>query len=386
MRIFILTKRQYMGKDLLDDRFGRFRELPLELNRLGHQVAGLAISYRPRTVGITMDHDLGRHGIVTWYAENAGGGVTPRLGKILRRALQVVRDFKPDIIWAASDAYIVTFGAWLAGRSRTRCVIDIYDNFESFRASKLPGILPLFRRAVRRADGVTCFSQRMTDHVTQKYRRVHKTVTIENGQRSELFLPRERSFCREYLGFPQEVSIIGTAGALQHSRGIETLFNAFEILKSRLDLHLAIAGPRKSSLRIPAGPAVHDLGILPHGEVPTFINALDVAVICYRNSPQGQVSFPQKAYEIIACRVPFVAAAVGSMNELLTGYQNCLYEPENANSLASAVERQLDQPVIVGLRAPSWADEARQLEAFFRDVLQSPTEHATSLPASSDHG
>jgi hypothetical protein len=34
MKIFVLTKRQYMGKDLLDDRFGRFRELPLELAKL----------------------------------------------------------------------------------------------------------------------------------------------------------------------------------------------------------------------------------------------------------------------------------------------------------------------------------------------------------------
>ena len=48
MRILVLTKRQYMGKDLLDDRFGRFRELPLELARLGHQVHGLCLSYRAR--------------------------------------------------------------------------------------------------------------------------------------------------------------------------------------------------------------------------------------------------------------------------------------------------------------------------------------------------
>ena len=27
MKILVLTKRQYMGKDLLDDRFGRFWEL-----------------------------------------------------------------------------------------------------------------------------------------------------------------------------------------------------------------------------------------------------------------------------------------------------------------------------------------------------------------------
>src|SRR4029434_5729673 len=36
MKILVLTKRQYMGKDLLDDRFGRFCEVPLELAHLGH--------------------------------------------------------------------------------------------------------------------------------------------------------------------------------------------------------------------------------------------------------------------------------------------------------------------------------------------------------------
>jgi hypothetical protein len=51
MKILVLNKRQYMGKDLLDDRFGRFWELPLELARLGHEVRGLALSYRRRPGG-----------------------------------------------------------------------------------------------------------------------------------------------------------------------------------------------------------------------------------------------------------------------------------------------------------------------------------------------
>ena len=81
---------------------------------------------------------------------------------------------------------------------------------------------------------------------------------------------------------------------------------------------------------------VHDLGTLPLDIVPALLNALDLAVICNRDSAFGRHCFPQKAYEIIACRVPLVAAAVGSMNELLTEYPNCLYEPESANGLAQA--------------------------------------------------
>jgi len=34
-----------MSKDLIDDRFGRFREIPLALGQTGHKVQGLCLSY-----------------------------------------------------------------------------------------------------------------------------------------------------------------------------------------------------------------------------------------------------------------------------------------------------------------------------------------------------
>jgi glycosyltransferase involved in cell wall biosynthesis len=372
MKILVLTKRQYMGMDLLDDKFGRFRELPLELNRMGHTVAGLVISYRRRSMGVSLDCDPGREGSVTWYCENAIGPLSPRPARVMRSATRLVRDYQPDIIWAASDAYVVTFGVWLAKRFRTRCVVDLYDNFEAFPASKVPGALPLFRRAVRGADGVTFFSQRLAKFVTKTYPLKRASTIIESGVQKDCFVPQDRNVCRQLLGFPQNATIIGVAGALDPSRGIETLFSAYKLLsRKNRNLHLALAGARRPSLSIPSGSKVHDLKMLPHLQVPSFINALDLAVICYRQSPQGEVSFPQKAYEIIACRVPFVAAAVGSMNELLAEYPQCLYEPENPDSLAQAIERQLEAKTIVNLPAPSWAESAKRLESFFLDILRS---------------
>jgi hypothetical protein len=60
------------------------------------------------------------------------------------------------------------------------------------------------------------------------------------------------------------------------------------------------------------------------------------------------------------------------MQELLNDYPQCLYEPENPASLAQAIEQQLDARTIVDLAAPSWADSARKLEAFFQEVLANP--------------
>ena len=40
-----------MNKDLIDDRYGRFREIPLALAQMGHQVKGICLSYQPKNEG-----------------------------------------------------------------------------------------------------------------------------------------------------------------------------------------------------------------------------------------------------------------------------------------------------------------------------------------------
>lgn len=359
-----------MGKDLLDDRFGRFRELPLELVRLGHEVQGIALSYSRRAEGTFTDTDDSSGSSVTWTSFNLMNGFLPQVERYARRALQMSREFCPDVIWACSDAYHAIFGSWLARHVKSKCVIDLYDNFEAFKASQFPGVLPLFRRAVKTADGVTTFSRRLANHVARNYMRSKPMSVIENGARPDLFYPRERTECRKQLGLPQDAKIIGTAGALDSSRGIEALFEAFERLSTEFkDIHLALAGARDNRQTIPAGPRIHDFKSLRHEDVPTFLNALDVAVVCYRHTAQGEYSFPQKAYEIIACRVPLVAAAVGSMSELLRDYPDCLYDPEDPVSLAGAIRRQLQAKTVIEMAAPSWADSAKQLSDFFLEIV-----------------
>jgi glycosyltransferase involved in cell wall biosynthesis len=110
--------------------------------------------------------------------------------------------------------------------------------------------------------------------------------------------------------------------------------------------------------------------MLSWDRVPLLINALDVAVSCYRDSEIGRYSFPQKAYEIIACQTPIVATAVGTMIDLLSSCPECLFEPDNPQSFARAVRSQLARPAPPDLKAPSWSDSARQLEIFFLDLLR----------------
>jgi teichuronic acid biosynthesis glycosyltransferase TuaC len=371
MKILVLTKRQYMGKDLLDDRFGRFREFPLELAKLGHEVTGVCLSYRRRTKGLLKDSDPDSSASVSWLGLNLGHLVIPGLIRYWFEVKTLVKNFRPDLIWACSDAFHVVFGVWIAGLSKTKCVVDLYDNFEAFPATRLTGILPLFKQALQRADGVTCFSKRLTEHILQHYGRKNSIAIIESGVRTDLFYRQDRTECRRRLGLPQDARIIGTAGALSHNRNTDTLFRGFELLAAQDNhIHLAIAGPRERGIKIPNGARVHDFGNLPLDKVPLLINALDVAVSCYRDSEIGRYSFPQKVYEIMACQTPIVSAAVGTMIDLLLYHPECLFEPDNPESLAQAVRLQLRKPTRTGHKIPSWSDVANQLERYFLDIVK----------------
>jgi glycosyltransferase involved in cell wall biosynthesis len=273
----------------------------------------------------------------------------------------------------------------LAKRLGIPCVIDLYDNFESFKATWVPGVLPHFRRAVRSVEGVTCVSHSLAHYIATKYGHKRPSLLLENSVRTDLFFHRDRIASRKQLGLPEEAIIIGTAGALDKSRGIHVLFRAFNSLKKYQPmLRLALAGPRSRWNPIPAGPPILDLGTLPLETVPVLFNALDVAIICNRDSAFGRYCFPQKAYEIIACRVPLVAAAVGSMKELLGDYPQCLYQPESPASLAQAIERQLEAKTVLDIAAPSWGDSAKKLECFLQDVLAGRAKTVEALSATND--
>jgi glycosyltransferase involved in cell wall biosynthesis len=216
---------------------------------------------------------------------------------------------------------------------------------------------------------VTCFSQRLADWIVQNYSRIKPTAVIESGVNTELFFPQDRRLCRQLLGLPEEATLIGMAGALHRSRDVQSLFRAFEILAAEDHrLSLVLAGARQRRLRIPRGPRVHDLKILPHERVPTFINSLNLSVIGYSDSAQGRYSFPQKAYEILACRAPLIAASVGTMQDLLKEQPACLFQPGRPESLAAAARSQLKNPVELEIPVPTWRALAKNLEGFFERI------------------
>lgn len=351
-----------MRYDVIDDRYARLYELPLQLSRCGNEVLGVCLSYRQRPEGRFV-HVVDDHGSLVWQSFNLGRSVLPGPKHYLRSVISLIREFKPDALLGCSDSLHIILTAWLSRRLGVPYAVDLYDNFESFGMTRIPGLRPLYRRALESAHGVSCVSQPLTDYVAKRYRPNGPVITLESTIDTEQFHPLNRIKCRQNLDLPLSGKLIGTAGALHRSRGILALYQAYQRLAhTDKQLHLVLAGPRDSKAPIPASVRVHYLGELAYDRIPAFFNALDVAVICIRDTLFGRYSFPQKAYEIMACGTPVIAAAVGAMPATLADYPLCLYEPDNAAHLARQLGLQLTQPCRPHIDIPSWSDQAASLK------------------------
>jgi glycosyltransferase involved in cell wall biosynthesis len=331
MKILVITKRQYTNKDLIDDRFGRIREIPLHLARKGHRVSGVCLSFRPRPEGSYPDEG------VDWKSVNAGAAILPGFAKFTRCASHFAETC--DALWACSDPIFGVIGYSLARRLNKPLIFDLYDNFESFLSARFPVFKALYRHVVRSCAAVTVVSRPLLELV-RSYGRRDGVYLIENAVDTRLFFAHDKARCRSQFRLPQQARIIGTAGSLSKSRGIETLYQAFEMLARRHpDIHLALAGPRDTP--IPDHPRIHDMGILEYERVPMFLSAIDVGIICNRKSAFGTYCFPQKAREMMACNLPLVAANVAGTQSLFSDHPEWLFAPEKPAHLIHVIKNRL---------------------------------------------
>ena len=376
MRIAFLCKRQYMGKDVIADRYARLYEMPFQLARLGHTVGGFCLSYQGHDEG-RWEHDA-QPGYLTWESSSLRRLKVTTLLAHPRSMLHRLCKFAPDLLIGASDIPHVALSAWLAKRLGIPYAVDLYDNFEGFGQARIPGMVPALRRAVRGAALVTTTSQPLKDLVIDDYSARGEVIAMPSTVDKSVFRPMDRMTCRQSLGLPVDVKLIGTAGGLYRDKGVGTLYEAWDVIaQQRDDVHLVLAGPVDPGFPPPTGERIHHLGMLPHTRTAELFNALDVGAICIRDTPFGRYCFPQKAYEMLACRLPVAAARVGAMIQLLVGVPAGLYDADDAGALARTLLAQLDRPAVADVPIKDWAQLIGTLEPRLRAVVDNHSERLT---------
>lgn len=341
LRIAVMCKRRYTNQDVISNRFGRLYEIPRHLALRGHDVRCFCIDYYNAGNGEWI-HEASP-GALAWESYSLGSWRPDRLARYPAHLLSGLRKFGPDVVVGASDIPNLALASWLAGKLGALLVSDLYDDFTSFKQARIPGFTQLLGRSVAASDLVFTVSGELKRIVEARWAPNGDVVVAPNAVDPTVFWPGSKADARRRLNLPASAKLVGTAGSLYRAKGIETLYSAWEIISSiRPDVHLVLAGPYESSLPPPGAERVHYLGSLPHTEVGTLINALDVAVATVDDNAFGRSCFPQKAFEILACRVPIAAADVGAMTSLFANHTGSLYEAGNPQSMAECVVRQME--------------------------------------------
>jgi glycosyltransferase involved in cell wall biosynthesis len=379
MRVLFITKQQYMAKDLLADRFGRFYEFPRVLAQSGHQVQGVCLRYWPSR---NTDASALPNESVDWSSFSLGANWPMGFLRHYARLRKIAERFRPDIIVGASDCFHVVMAFRLALKLKIPYAVDLYDNFEAYRATQFPGLRSWYRRAVSNATAVSVVSDTLLTKVKSEYRPIGILRTITNAVTPEIFHTGDKAVARRSLGLPESKILIGTAGALTRARGVETLYQAYtRLTKIQPNMSLVLAGPSDRSMKSPGREEIFYLGNLPHERVGDLFRALDVGVVCNRDDEFGRYCFPQKFFEMLACRLPVVAANVGAMRGLLAGSEQHLFNPTNVASLVNALVAQLGNSQRPAIQVPSWQDCGSKFGELIEAAVTASTRSIGALQA-----
>lgn len=363
MRVLVLCKRFSTGKDSLADRYGRLFHLPEGLARHGWDVDVLSLSYRRWSGGVEAasaprfawrDFPVGPKGLLAY-----------------REAISGLEASPPDVVWSTSDALHAVIGARVASAFRVPHVVDLYDDYEAFGLTRIPGLRRGLRAACLSAAGVTVVSRTLMETLAQRMPGPIAQHHLPNGV-MPLTVSGDKTALLSRLGLPHGARLVGTVGALDPERGIGDLFGSFEILARRFpDLHLVLVGREQGPSVSLRHPRIHRLGVLPHAEALAVIAALDVSVVCNRDGLFARACHPMKLVESAMVGTPVVAAAVGEVARLLQGRPDSLYRPGDLTGLAERIEAQLGSPKPLDpTLARQWDDLAEDLGRILVGVVR----------------
>jgi glycosyltransferase involved in cell wall biosynthesis len=350
-----------MSKDVILDKYARLYEIPNQLALLGHEVECFCLSYQSHEDGTWYESNVKKS--LVWHSKSYKGFKKIGIWTYPLLLLQQLEQSQPDIIIAASDIPHITWGAWLAKKLNKPFVADLYDNFEGFGQARIPSFKYLLRKAVCQAQLVTTTSQPLADLVLNDYMAQGQVISMPSTVDTRIFCRRNKVEAQNKLGLQSGKQYIGTAGGLYKDKGVDVIYQAWKNIEQKIpDVHLVLAGPFQEDCPPPEGSRVHYLGGLPHHEIATLFQALDVGIISILDTPFGRYCFPQKAYEMLACNLPVVVANIGEMNHLFKETPLALFEAGNTQDLVLKLTQQLNAPSNAQVIIEDWEAIIKRIE------------------------
>lgn len=258
-------------------------------------------------------------------------GAWEKLGylKVIHTLKQKIKEFQPDILHAH---YATSHGLLGALTGFHPFIISVWgsDVYDFPKVS-------FFHKAVLKFNLNKADKILSTSHIMAKQTQIYTSKKIEItpfGVDIKLF--QKKDIKKESGPF-----VIGTIKALSYKYGIDTLIDAFNIVKNNYPykefvLNIIGKGDEKEMLQKKVNEMgiehfVNFIGEIENSKVPEYLNQMDVFVALSRLDSE---SFGVAVVEAMACECPVVASAVDGFKEVMvdgeTGYIVPYNDPQAA--------------------------------------------------------
>ena len=206
---------------------------------------------------------------------------------------------------------------------------------------------------LRRAHQVTTICEGLRREVASRGVPNEKITVIPNGVDVELFKQRGEADPRllKKLGLAGK-TVIGFIGSFYAYEGLALLVEAMShIARTRSDIRAVLVGDGqdwgKTRTMIDAlglGEQVVLTGKVPHAEVPTYYDVMDLLVYPRLSMRLTEMVTPLKPLEAMAREQLVLASDIGGHRELIrNNYTGFLFKPNDARALAEAIEKLVDE-------------------------------------------
>lgn len=204
------------------------------------------------------------------------------------------------------------------------------------------GVGKLNRLLTPITDGFIAVAKQHAEHLA-KYEQFpqEKVFLIPNGVDTAKFQPDEaaRSAARKELRIAKDAPVVGIVAALREEKNhIQFVDAAAQVLQHLPKSHFVVVGDGPLRPTIEAAIERHGIGNHFHllgsrSDTPRLLAAMDVFCLTSKNEAN-----PVSIMEALACQVPAVAPAVGSVDETVKeGVTGFLTSPHSADATANAI-------------------------------------------------
>lgn len=286
-----------------------------------------------------------------------------RIWSFYQRIAELIPELKPEVLHAHSPALNGVAAWWAARRHRLPLVYEVRAFWEDAAVdqgtSRENGVRYRLTRALencvfRRAHQVTAICEGLSRDIEARGPLRDPVTVVPNAVEVERFsvATQPDPALAQSLGL-RLGHTLGFVGSFYDYEGLDQAIQAMpRMLRVDPDLRLLLVGGgvqdqalRAQVNRLGLVDKVLFTGKVPFSEVERYYALIDVLVYPRKSMRLTETVTPLKPLEAMAQRKVFVASDVGGHRELVEdGVTGLLFEADNLDALAAAVQRLMSSP------------------------------------------